>query len=269
MKLDTFIAKCICAFPSLYYKESYEASKIAVLDHTFLTIGNGIEYNADGTFGGMQRRKLPKHYTKRIRAGEKIVDICKIKEFDSFAMVKMGAYPDYSAKETVMFLADFLATKKPYYSWGEKVKGKVKDWPVVSIHPNLDDAYPWRPYPFSLEYCPFYNRNTKKFIAKRNIKADWREGIVYIFTKAKQWFESDAWTANDYYNWGSKDNFPKIRDNMFLEKYNKVPSLTQLCRDYEIPFKNYGSAQEMAEDICAIRRKQYLADCEKVIAFYR
>ncbi len=269
MKLKTFIGKCIFAFPSLYYKQTYQESEIVVLCHTFLTAGNGIEYNKDGTFGGMQRWKVPRNCIKKLKAGKKIAKIAKKpKKFENSKIAQLiGIFPDYESGDEVTFLEDFLLTKQPYYEWGQIVKGIVEDLPVVSVYPDIKHQYPWHPYPFSLEYCPFYNRQTKKFIPKGKIQPDWREGIVYIFTAAKNWFASDKWVNNDYYNWGSIQHW-KESNNIFLDNWNKKVSVEQLCKDYEIPFYPYDSAQKMADMICDIGRGKYIADCQRVIDFY-
>jgi len=48
MLLEDYIRRVIYTYPSLYKDKTYELSRLKVLDHIFLCIGTGLEWNKNG-----------------------------------------------------------------------------------------------------------------------------------------------------------------------------------------------------------------------------
>lgn len=57
MKLEHHISHAIKNFPSLYRCDTYEESRIPVLDHIFLTNGNGLDWHRDGFLASRRFRR--------------------------------------------------------------------------------------------------------------------------------------------------------------------------------------------------------------------
>lgn len=58
MTLDNYIYSSIYLYPMLYYYKDPKKSRNCVLDHLFLTLGNGEKFNDKGFMVGSDRRKL-------------------------------------------------------------------------------------------------------------------------------------------------------------------------------------------------------------------
>jgi hypothetical protein len=287
MKLEDYIFSCIFAYPSLYHTRNFEESKKKVLDHLFLVIGSGVEYvnpknlPHKGYFsdGSKNKKRLSKEVKQRIISGEPIVTIYnKIdqEKFDKFGMM----WPDRESKEQNMLLDDFRNLKMKYYNVNEryssveslKQKIDLKDYEVfIETYPDRMSDYEWSPYPFSIEYTPFWegewDKKKGKLIDKNLIRPDWVEGIVWIYKVALQWFEDDNKWGNDrYFNWAGK-NWAENNNNLVIA-WNKESDKVKLCKDYEIPFKPYSSPKEMAEDIVNCQRSNYIEEAKQIIEFY-
>jgi len=68
MKLKDYVDNSILYYPSLYRAHNYEDSRLLVLDHIFLTIGNGLEWHKDGfiTELGYRGKYNTKYKAKKI-----------------------------------------------------------------------------------------------------------------------------------------------------------------------------------------------------------
>lgn len=60
MTIKQYVDKSIFQYPSLYRTKSYQESRLLVLDHVFLTIGNGLEWNKAGFIADYGCRKNSK-----------------------------------------------------------------------------------------------------------------------------------------------------------------------------------------------------------------
>lgn len=78
MKLDNYIAQSIRAYPDLYRDITYEKSRVKVLDHLFLVIGNGLvwrqgqlieENNPEKASYSSELSFEPNYFTKEIIIG--------------------------------------------------------------------------------------------------------------------------------------------------------------------------------------------------------
>ncbi len=279
MKLKNYIFRCIYNYPSLYYKKTWEDTKRSILGHVFLTIGTGIDFVEKGGHFASDikynyKKILPKGYSKRIKNLEKIAIIYNRDSADKKNYVAFGLiHSQYNSREKILFLKDFLLLNEKYL-----INGKTKEtnlnldeYKVIDIYPE-DENNEWHPYPFSLEYTPFWDEKKKCFIPKELITRDWREGIVWIYKETKKWFEDDNKFLNDrYFNWG---NFEDLKDypnrpNHFLQNWNKHKDKLKVCDDYGIPRKLYNNPKDMAIDICRLSRIKYIENCQKIIDFYK
>ena len=265
--LEDYIYHSIWGYPSLYSRNTHEESRRTVLDHMFLTIGNGVEYNSElKNFSPPNVKKLPEKTIKRIKAGEKIVVV----------------YKGYDIKER-HFYEDFIKSDQKHLL---NVKNP-RDWRLqeslvkATVYP--DDHYMYinllnklksndgsfsRPYPYSLHYTPMWDREAKKLIDKELILPDWREGIVEIYTWARDWMVSDEFDNNDYFNWALKFN-EQDKDSYFMKKWNNKESVEQLCGEYEIKPKQYENPIDMVRDIVAKSRQKYIDEAQLIINTYQ
>lgn len=276
MKLQSYILNSIFTYPSLYYKGSYEQSKINVLNQLFLVIGNGISFikNKDGKghFGNDydKKNKLSKKSEKRILNGESIVTVYK-KIDENFK--KLGfLWPDRNSKEKTMFYSDLLKLNKPFLVLNNKINQKIIDTQnyelfVEFFQDNRILKNDWYPYPFSIKYSSLWDDENNKLVNKSEVADDWLEGIIYIFTEAKKWLEDDIkFNNNQYFNWAINWN---ENDNQLIINWNKESDKLKLCVDYEILPKKYTDVRVMAFDIVAKQRKKYIDECKKILKYYK
>lgn len=303
MTLEDAIYNSILTFPSLYYKDSIKESRRAVLCHYFLTIGNGIElaYTKDKTKGGYftspnfykkngeWERKYDKPYghgkvsqeiKDRINAGEKLGQIRNVnQDYLKFGNI-IGESSIGEEREVYKWLVDI---KEDYpYQWSKTEKGKTYT-KCIDVEPykhSWEEKYNWKPYPLSFGYLPCVeiNPNYSKYNyetihnmtveelseSKALIKPDWIAGIVEIITDALNWFESDAFMQDDYFNW----SISKRDVGGFPAKFEKAKTenFEKFCNDYKIPVENYETWQDFALACVNKSRKRYIEDCKKVIA---
>ena len=266
MTLEDYIFTSIWNYPSLYYKTTFAKSRRSVLSQLFLVIGTGVEYRESFRgFSDSDENKtiLSEDIKNRIKNGDVIVRVGKPDKKDDWILL----FPDRSGGESKMFFSDFLKTNQNYYEFGQERPEKIEYWPIVEKFPE-ESKYNWEPYPFSIEYCPFWDRINKCLIPKDKIASDWVEGIVEIFQITKDWFKDDEkWENSGYYNWGGKGW--RERDNIFLKNWEESTDKLKLCDEYEIPRKEYSSPREMAVDICKKSREEYISECNKILAFYK
>jgi hypothetical protein len=185
-KLEDYIVKAIWNYPSLYYRDTYQKSRRAVLGHLFLTLGAGIEF-IDGYFGCPQNEedfKLnpPDNAKERIINCEPIVSVCPRNpkenpkdiqnEIDSRQrMLDLIEQQNFSEEEKAKAIED---TKPRYcqlnYVLHEKTVSFLKDYdgPAYEIaYEKIKDENP-RP-PFMAEIYP---ENPDKY--KNLPKTEWK-----------------------------------------------------------------------------------------------
>lgn len=264
--LEDYIYASIYHYPGLYSRNTYEESRYSVLNHLFLVIGTGVEYNPETkTFSDGSKESVSQEIIARLKAGEKIVQISK-----GYNTIEVCFYDDFikSGRQ------ELLEVKRP------------KDWKLqetlvkATIYP--DDHYRYidllkefkdgdecfhRPYPYSLEYTPMWDREAKKLIDKELILDDWREGIVEIYTWARDWMVSDKFDNNDYFNWALNFN-EKDKESYFMKKWNNKESTEQLCEEYAIEPKHYENPIDMVKDIVARARRKYIHEAQLIINTY-
>jgi hypothetical protein len=272
ISLEDYIYRSIWAYPSLYLRNTIRESRGAVLRHLFLTIGNGIEYNPElKNFNNNNYTRLPQNVADRIKAGEKIVEVCKgyhkqaIYFYNDFIQSDNKHLLDVKTP-TVWRLIETLvkATVYPdgHYRYVQLLKKNAQR------ENNSDDTDFKRPYPYSLEYVPMWDRAAKKLIDKNLILSDWREGIVEIYTWAKEWMESEKFDKNDYFNWTL--SLGKQGGQDFINnQWAKRKSMKQLCKDYGIPYAHYQTPEDFVKVVVAKSRKRYIDTAQLIIDTYK
>ncbi len=268
MKLERLTCQAIYSYPSLYYKGDWEKSQLAFYCQIFTVIGNGCAFNNKGemTARHYDGCKFPKELIKRVKAGEPIARISELDDNLELANI-IGVTGKICGENTSMFLKDFLALNKTHYIHREKVANPIKDRPVIQVYTD-NKSCESHPYPFNLEYCPFWNRKTNNFIPKDMISPDYRAAIVKTFKWCLDWFQSDKWEGDNYYNYASDIYWRADKDNHFIKNWGKYGGAKEMCVQYNMPFVDYKSPQEMAKAVCHRNREEYISNCKKVIDFY-
>jgi hypothetical protein len=268
ISLEDYIYTCIFRYPSLYSRNTIKESRRAILDHLFLVIGNGIEYNPESkNFSHPEYKKLPQEHIDRIKAGEKIVVVYKgynkqgVSFYKDFIKTNqkylLGVKPKWDEHETALKAEVY---PDEHYQYIELLKGNLR-W-----ENNSDDTDFDSPYPYSLEYVPMWDRAAKKLIDKDLILPDWRDGIVEIYTWAREWMESEKFDKNDYFNWVLGLNKP---GSYFKSKWEKRESMEKLCGDYEIPYADYQTPEDFVKVVVAQQRKKYIDTAQLIIDTYK
>lgn len=125
--IEQIVVANISRYPSLFYKPAWKDSMLSVLDHLFLTLGNGedLEKCEDGLFRFAERTEyydknknvhvpLTEDIISRIKAGEKLVSIQDIE----YTRIGKGNrwYSHRINLENIYFLStpDVLAHSIPY-----------------------------------------------------------------------------------------------------------------------------------------------------------
>jgi len=255
-------------YPSLYYKETFKKSRNSVLRHLYTVIGSGTIFIKDKKYFSFgDKIKISKKTIARILDNEKIVKVGDIAKLST----QLGIFPDInkSHKNKIYFLKDFLKKNIKHLKWGDKYNGEnLDEYKVIEVYPE-EEKYPFHPYPFSLEYVPFWNRKNKCFIPKNKILDDWRQGIVDIYTEYFNWFRDDGkWSKDHYYNCVDKPDFGNS-DCIFTQNWNKALDKLKFCENYGIEPKIYDTPKEMAIDVVNNNRKKYIENCNKIIEFYK
>lgn len=216
MTLESYINRCIMAYPSLYLHETYEASKIAVLDHTFLTIGSGITWHkskkyikCDYTADGMSDEELSAKIDDLINCRD--FHVCvnntqtwnKLKRLDPAYEGLLSRMPDKFKSACIRannMIDTDIATIRSFgvtetdsdmdiseYSAKSHYRSHNAMLKLRGISKLGDDA----PYPFSVKYWPFKNINMKQ------IELDWLHGIKFCFNHALNWYNTVG-LSSDY-----------------------------------------------------------------------
>ena len=184
MKLHHAIAKAIRQYPLLYRDTDYERSKIKVLDHLFLTIGNGYDW-----YDGYLWEKKS-HYDS---ATAEYV-LCVPTPYGSQRFSPL-AFPDnYWAKklspEEDKAAMEALATKLLHLTKNKKnPKDKlncIRRFKDVSLEQS---TYDWYPYPIS--------KHSALMTIPDNIRNDWLAGAEEICRRTFEFYTKPELYAND------------------------------------------------------------------------
>lgn len=169
---EDYILSRINAYPSLYGSDSYERSKIKVLDQLLNVIGNGI------------------------RDDEELADDLKVFKFDRERAMKICSgeptwYGYYQTREIIPghFMGEgdsitVLESEKENHPdivyWMENKRESYRNMRMGI--PNV-----WNPYPnFDKKYSTLYTTNIKEY------GPEWRAEILWFYTKCLEYFNGDC-----------------------------------------------------------------------------
>lgn len=263
-----YIYSSIFYYPALYSRNTYEESRLAVLKHLFLVIGTGVEYDPETkAFSDGSKECIPQDIIVRLKDGEKTVVVS-----EGIYTKEVHLYKDF-IKSDQKHLLKVKPSKDPM----ERLRQLDSKFKKAEIYPDAHNNYIkllkkdkedgcfQRPYPYSLEYTPMWDRQAKRLMDKKLILPEWREAIVEIYTWARDWMQSDKFDNDNYFNWSLKLDGPSC---YFTEKWNNRKSTEQLCEDYDIPYKDYQNSLDMVKDIVAKQRKRYIDTAQLIIDTY-
>lgn len=281
ISLDDYIYSQIFYWPSLYYREDFEKSKLRVLNYLFLVNGTGIKYSPEfRNFNSNKYAAISNNRKNRIKQGEKLIEVCKGgKILDYFSHKKVSRNLDKRYK--IYFERDFYKLNIKFFKNYEIVskditESEVENANVITIYPDDNIEYEkmldklnqncfYRPYPFSLHYVPMWDEENKKLIDKDLIADDWREGIIWVYEKSLAWLTSESFYKDTYFNWALTVGKPGCT---FTQRWNNN-SLEKMCKDYEIPFKEYKSPKEMSIDLVEKNKKEKIDTAQLIIDTYK
>ena len=167
MTLEDAVALSIFHYPSLYSRTTFEESKTRVLDHYFLTIGNGIDYinpnnekhagwfghDADLPEAKKRRKLLSKKAKQKIAAGEKICRIYRHihqDQFEKYGFISPSYDYKHEKEERTAFLSDFLKRGVKYlevtHGFNRIIDETKRPNPAdyeyfIEIYPDSNDRY--------------------------------------------------------------------------------------------------------------------------------
>lgn len=208
-RLDDVVRQSIYSYPTLYRQDNYEHSRLTVLNHLFLVIGNGYEWHPDGYLyyvmpNKQGRKTLPKNF---FEMNLYTFDLPKKSKADLEKALKNKFY--YFRKEhygnlSVVFeaekkeaqkLADIFAenqtgTKTAHYA------GTKEHYEFLRKYGDVPDHFIIHPYPIS-EYSAiseiFNKRTNSLHIQNFDLvpQPDWLAGAIDIAVATLDFYEDE------------------------------------------------------------------------------
>lgn len=198
---DDYILSRIAAFPSLYCSDSYEASKIKVLDQLLNVIGNGIRDDEE-LDEELIARPFDKERAMRICNGEPVF-------YGYFEVEDFGDNFKFGRGDSITALESEQADHPTVVHWMEASNTNKRNR-------FLGEEYRWNPYPnFQKQYSTVWQTDFKK------LGPEWAKAVVWFYTKCQEYFAGD----HSSYHGAFPSNLPAkdeklIQDMMgYREKY--------------------------------------------------
>lgn len=168
---DDYILSRIAAYPSLYCSDSYEASKIKVLDQLLNVIGNGIRDDEE-LDEELQPCKVDRDRAMRICNGEPVF-------YGYFEAEDFGSGFKIGRGDSITALESEQVSHPTVVHWMEASNTRR----MARLH---DGEYRWSPYPnFQKQYSTVWQTNFKK------LGPDWAATVVWFYTKCQEYFAGD------------------------------------------------------------------------------
>ena len=282
MKIENYIIRSAYKYPSLYYKETWQKTRLAVLRHVFSVLGNGIDLEKQGDkFCLKSEYTLPKgretEIKNRIKNSEKVYDISFV---DKKSKIK-SVYSDLGNRwGEILFEDEF--NDRVFDGGIKELFSKLKDgedYPeyCYEIFPQKP-KYSSHPYPFCFYYLNFVeiNPNYEKYTydtienmsveelreSKALIPADHSAAIVEVYTDIFNWFsDKDKFYADNYYNFRLDDSI----NGKFVDAQKSEESWSKFCESYKMPNQNYKNTQEFFSIIKERSRTNYISKAKKIV----
>lgn len=238
MKLKDYVLQSVYNYPSLYLCENYEESRLLVLHHIFLVLGNGMEWahTKKPEHGG-----YPVHENYYKRNGDYVRKYDLPYGREKFNMVwndllgigiseyLNNAFGELQGGSQDLISRDFYTKIKQ-----ERFENGIPNKKYLRSNENR------KPYPICENYWLF------KKLSKNNqlqyLKPDWREGMIDIKKWALDFFlNHDKYHQDDYFGSSDKsiknyiDNIePKLKSGEY--------------KDWSTALKEYGIIQDIPEN---------------------
>lgn len=267
--LEHEIYATIKEYPILYYFGNFEDSKIAVLNHLFLTIGNGIQFEI-GKGISSYRLKLKDEEIDKINNNIPIREYERI-DFDK-SKKSNKIYPEleYRKKNCFFKNEEPFVFKNAVEDFSD-LPNVVPDYCYSEYPKNDNKSRDCRPYPFSMWYCPVikmsphmskYEYSTIENITIEEIKDGldlfpgyYIKHIRFIFEWALSFYSSEKFYEDSYYNWEPT--------NSFIRKFH-IEGVKKMCQDYGIKEDDY-SLDDFVKTVIEKTKNSYISNCEKIV----
>jgi hypothetical protein len=206
VQLDQHINWCIFNYPTLYRSDSYELSRIKVLGHIFLTIGNGYEWNEKGylsTGNDHTLEALPENYFQ-----QNLYELDTDQPIEAIAALEGRIYYLLDryvrlGESRIVFEAKDEEDAKPFFSkYGKRI---VRDFVFVM---ESRCKFKFNPYPicdYSTISEMLAGRTNSPHIENFdliNIQPDWIQGAVDVVRSAAAYYNNpEQYKSHTYYGY--------------------------------------------------------------------
>jgi hypothetical protein len=204
MKLKDYILLSVYNFPGLYLCETYEESRILVLNQLFLVNGNGMEWAKTKNPAKGGYLVSPKFYKKNGERLRKLDSPYGYEKFDIDWLDLMGyGITDEIVPTKIELERIKIKSKKIDFDWDRTFKNK--NW--------IGETYDRNPYPHYDKGWPFYdvqNGNQKLEF----IQPDWLEGMIEIKLWALNFYKNKEKYHNDFYYGSTERSVEECRKHI-------------------------------------------------------
>jgi len=188
MKLEDHIQRSIIDYPGLFLKKTYEDSQLSVLHHLVLVNGNGVEWanTLNPKHGGYLTSPQYRRYKgERVRKRDAPYGKIKVEKLSWQELYDKGV-----EKERNTWIE--YVNKQDY---SDKLKKIIIEDALQNFPKDIRES----PYPIYDRGWPIYDIE-QGIIKVKDIKPDWREGILKIIKWAHNFYTNkDLFHNDDYY----------------------------------------------------------------------
>ena len=265
MKLIDYVKQSLHQFPTLYLYPDFESSYIRILDHTFGTLGNGLDWanTRNPRKGGyLCEKEFKKYNGEFVRKYNKNYGV-EIYDFDMEEFFKnqvVCVYEMNTMKDKfVGTLQEYESHEKNSY-WEANLFRVEDDWKIsdmFSINYNVcltnsrktsnrekDFAfYNWSPYPyFKKQYSCFWQDGSEY------IQEDWKVGALYYLNECEKFFRDEERVKLFCYYPKPKELEKHILEDIEAGKYGSENINEEVNKIYETTCFSGDNFEEMAQE---------------------
>jgi hypothetical protein len=271
MKLKDYVDNSIYHYPSLYRSTNYKDSRLRVLDHLFLTNGNGMEWHPDGflaecingKYKTIKPVKLPKNFFTidlRYIKVKKIEELPKLKKIlkSTFHYIKENEYDGDHAYVEFQANNKIIETIQNVFpnSYFLKADCSSGGWEIEPHEP-----YPLCQYAALVEMV---NKRTNSLHIENfdlfKIQPDWIQGAIEIAKYAIGYYNNPKRYKSHVYHYSNAiDDISK--------RYKEDPKKFVEERKTE-GMTDKHTPEQWAKISWKKFRKEQIAYCEKLLEIY-
>lgn len=274
-KIDLFIASIISEYPCLFYVRDWGKSRLAVLLHILAGLGTGYEY--DPKTRGMKCRSNKKKLKDEID-----IRIPEYKPKDSLTRIKNGDTMSWILTKTDQYLyRDCLFTSDLTPELLDSIKHigvyLIEQFPDMN---NKAEKEILSPPAFCFKYLPFVECNPHYAEKKGNLTVDelaesrkllsdeWIDAIYTTYKYILNWFESDEFNKNPYFNLFLED--PDGGKDYFISQWSKAKQSPDTWRKFLIdygfsPDKKFTSINKFLSELTTRNRNKYIREARLIV----